>query len=236
MERFVTKQSAVFYTFVGLSAALFAIAPYMVFAYAPAEPVMGFIQKIFYFHVPCAWLMFLGAILSGIASGFFLATGGRRGGALSLAGAELAVLFGTLVMITGPLWAKGAWGHYWVWDVRLTTSALLYLTFIAVLVARRFSGTAGTRVAAGLALFGAINVPFVYVSVKIWSTVHPKTTVVPTLGAEMRLAFFVSLAAFNFLFLALLWLRLRTEHAKQELDEVMMALEEAEMLQQGTSR
>lgn len=211
-----------------LAAAGFVVAPYLVFFVAPTEPTMGFIQKIFYFHVPCAWAMFLGAILSGVGGGMYLFSRGRRGAALTLAGAELATLFGLLVMITGPLWAKVAWGHYWVWDVRLTTSALVFLTFIAVLVARRYSGATSARVAAGLALFGAVNVPFVYISVRIWNTIHPKTSVVPTLGPKMRLAFFISLAAFTFLALALLWLRLGVEGLRDKLDRVMLSLDEAE--------
>ncbi|MBW2734167.1 MAG: cytochrome c biogenesis protein CcsA [Deltaproteobacteria bacterium] len=206
----------------------FAIAPLLVFIVAPIEPMQGFIQKIFYFHVPCAWSMFLGGILSGIGGGLYLFTRGKRGEALTLVGAELAVLFGLLVMTTGPLWARVAWGHYWVWDVRLTTSALVFLTFIAVLVGRRFSGVAGPKVAAGLALFGAINVPFVYISVRIWSAIHPKTSVVPTLTGKMRLAFFVSLATFTLLFALIMWIRLRIHHSEQRLDTVMLNLQEAE--------
>lgn len=222
------NKSPLFILLCVLAAAGFAVAPYLVFVVAPTEPTMGFIQKIFYFHVPCAWSMFLGAILSGIGGGVYLATRGRRGASLTLAGAELAVAFGSLVMLTGPLWGKVAWGHYWVWDVRLTTSALVFLTFIAVLVARKYSGSTSARVAAGMALFGAVNVPFVYVSVRIWNTVHPKTTVVPTLTGNMKLAFFVSLAAFTCLTLALLWLRLGTEGLRERLDNVMLSIDEAE--------
>jgi heme exporter protein C len=210
------------------AAAGFAVAPYLAFFVAPTEPVQGFIQKIFYFHVPCAWSMFLGAILSGIGGGMQLMSGGKRGASLSLVGAELAVLFGTLVMTTGPLWARVAWGHYWVWDARLTTSALVYLTFVAVLLARRYSGDMNKKVAAGLALLGAVNVPFVYLSVRVWKTIHPKDTVVRTLGPNMKLAFFISLAAFTAIFFVLLWLRMRLERSRAQLDELVISLEETE--------
>ncbi len=237
MMRSSVKHRWLFFLLCLLAAAGFAVAPYLVFFVAPTEPTMGFIQKIFYFHVPCAWSMFLGAILSGVGGGLYLFSRGKRGGPLLLAGAELAVVFGLLVMITGPLWARIAWGHYWVWDVRLTTSALVFLTFIAVLVAKRYSGATSMRVAAGLALLGAINVPFIYISVRIWNTIHPKTSVVPTLDPRMRLAFFISLATFTFLAVVLLWLRLGVQDLHTRLDRVMLELDDAEAsLEAGAPR
>lgn len=222
------KKNIIFTALIIISLIGFLIAPYLIFVLAPVEPVQGFVQKIFYYHVPCAWSMFLGGILSGIGGGMYLFSRGEKGAGLTLAGAELSVTFGILVMTTGPLWAKIAWGHYWVWDVRLTTSALVFLTFIAVLVARKYSGSAGRKVAAGLALFGAVNIPFVYISVKVWNTIHPKTSVVPTLTGNMKLAFFISLASFTLLTIILLWLRLGVESLKEKLDQTILELQEAE--------
>lgn len=215
-----------FYLLCLATAAGFALAPYLVFIVAPQEPTMGLIQKVFYFHVPCAWAMFLGALLAGGAGARYLFTAGRQGEALGTAAAELAVLFGLLVLITGPLWAKVAWGHYWVWDVRLTTMLLLFLIFVAVLLARRYSGPRSKQVAAALALFGAADVPLIYVSVRIWNTIHPKTSVVPGLSGPMRLAFFVSLGTFTLLFVLLLWLRLQVERSQAVLDDLLVAAEE----------
>ncbi|MBK8481369.1 MAG: cytochrome c biogenesis protein CcsA [Proteobacteria bacterium] len=219
-------RSPVFYLLALCTALGFAVAPYLIFVVAPQEPTMGLIQKVFYFHVPCAWAMFLGAVLAGGAGARYLFTGGRQGEALGTAAAELAVLFGLLVLITGPLWAKVAWGHYWVWDVRLTTMLLLFLIFVAVLLARRYSGPRSKQIAAALALFGAADVPLIYISVRIWNTIHPKTSVVPTLSGSMRLAFFVSLGAFTLLFFMLLWLRLLVERSNGALDELLVAAEE----------
>jgi len=220
------KGSSLFYALCLAVAVGFGIAPYLVFFVAPVEPVQGFIQKIFYFHVPCAWSMFLAAFVCAFGGGVYLFRGRRWGDALSAAGAELTVVFGLLVLITGPLWAKKAWGHYWVWDVRLTTVFVLFLVFVAVLLARRYGGPANRRIAAGLALFGAADVPLVYISVKLWRTIHPETTVVRSLPAGMRLAFFVSLILFTCLFLLLLWIRVRLEQSRNRLDDVTIMVAE----------
>lgn len=215
-----------FHALIALCGLGFVAAPYLVFRVAPTEVAQGLIQKIFYFHVPCAWAMFLAALLTAVGGIAYLFRRRRWGDELGAAGAELTVLFGLLVLITGPLWARKAWGSYWVWDVRLTTVLLLFLIYCGVLVARRFAGTAGRRVAAGLAIFGAADVPLIYISVKLWRTIHPETTVVRSLPAGMLAAFAVSLAVFTALFVALLWIRLRLERSRGQLDELALAAAE----------
>jgi len=193
---------------------------------APLEAQMGFIQKIFYFHVPSAWVMFLGAFLCAGGSIAYLFRGSERGDRLAVASAELTVLFGVCVLITGPIWARKAWGAWWQWDVRLTTSLLLWLVFVAYLFARRYGGPGARKLAAGLALFGAADVPLIYISVSIWRTIHPKTTVVKTLGAGMRAPFWASMLTITALFLLLLELRLALERARARLDEAHLAVED----------
>jgi heme exporter protein C len=193
---------------------------------APLEASMGFVQKIFYFHVPCAWVMFLGAFLCAGGSIAYLFRGSERGDRLAVASAELTVLFGACVLVTGPLWARKAWGAWWQWDVRLTTSLLLWLVFVAYLFARRYGGPGAKKLAAGLALFGAADVPLIYISVSIWRTIHPKTTVVKTLGAGMRGPFWASFLTITALFLVLLELRLALERARARLDEAHLAVED----------
>lgn len=220
------RRDIVFLLLCLLGAAGVLIAPYLVFFTAPVLPELGFIQKIFFFHVPSAWAMFLGAFVCAAGSAAYLFKGRRWGDELAAAAAELTVLFGVLVLTTGPLWARKAWGHYWVWDVRLTTVFVLFLIFIAVLLARRYGGTASRRIAAGLALFGAADVPLVYISVKLWRTIHPQTTAVGSLHPDMRPAFFVSLALFTVLFVALLLIRLNLERTRSRLDELSVAIAE----------
>jgi heme exporter protein C len=212
-----------------LAAVGFVVAPFLIFFVAPTEPIMGFVQKIFYFHVPCAWAMLLGAVCCGVGGGVYLFRRSQWAAELCTASAGLTVLFGTLVLITGPLWAKVAWGHFWVWDVRLTTVLILYLIFVAVLITRRLSGPSGQKIAAGLALFGAIDVPLIYVSVKIWKTIHPDNSVVASLHPGMKPAFFLSLATFTLVYVILLWLRLRLERSRHRLDQIYVAVQEREL-------
>lgn len=219
-------RSPLFYALVALCTVGFFVAPYLVFQVAPLEPTMGAIQKIFYFHVPCAWAMFLSALVCAVGAGAYLFRGRTWGDALCAAAAELTVVFGVTVLITGPLWAKKAWGHYWVWDVRLTTVFVLFLVFIGALLVRRYGGPARRRIAAGLALFGAADVPLIYISVMLWRTIHPDATVVWTLGPSMKLAFFVSLALFTLLYALLLWIRLDLERCQGRIDAAAVAAAE----------
>jgi heme exporter protein C len=210
-----------------LSALGLAIAPHLILN-APTEASMGFVQRIFYFHVPIAWLTFLATFVSAGGAAAYLFKGSERGDRVAVAGAELTVLFGACMLVTGPLWARKAWGTYWVWDVRLTTALLLWLIFVAFLFTRRYGGPGGKKLAAGLALFGAVDVPLIYVSVAIWRTIHPKATVVKTLAPGMRLPFWLSLATFTVFFFVLLEMRLRLERARGKLDEVHLLVEDHE--------
>ncbi len=101
-----------------------------------------------------------------------------------MAAAELTVLYGLIAMVTGPLWARKAWGVWWVWDARLTMSLLMWMIFVSYLLLRTYGGPGSEKLSAGLAVFGMANAPFVYISVNVWRTLHPKTTVVPTLPVD----------------------------------------------------
>lgn len=195
-------------------------------AAAPREATMGFVQKIFYFHVPCAWLTFLSAFVCAGGSAAYLFKNSHKGDAMAVAAAELTVMFGLCVLVTGPLWARKAWGAWWQWDVRLTTSLLLWLIFVAYLFARRYGGPGAKKLAAGLALFGAADVPLIYVSVSIWRTIHPKTTVVSTLAPGMRGAFWASMATFTLFYFVLFGMRYGLERARLRLDELHVLAED----------
>ena len=207
------------------AALLFAGAPFMI-ARAPYESTMGLIQKVFYFHVPSAMVSFASAFVCGIASAFFLFGKRRSADQLAAAAAELTVVFGLIVLVTGPIWARKAWGVWWQWDARLTSSLVLWMIFVAYLLLRRFGGYGSEKLAAGVALFGMANVPFVYWSVNVWRTLHPKTTVVPSLGPGMRDAFWWCAVAFLVLYLALLAARVRLERDRAELEELYLALDD----------
>ena len=208
----------------GLSAILFAGAPFMIVS-APYESTMGLVQKIFYFHVPTAMVMFLSAFVCGISSAVFLFANKRTADRLAVAAAELTALFGLVVLVTGPLWARKAWGVWWQWDARLTSSLVLWMIFLAYLILRKYGGPGSEKLAAGVAMFGMANVPFVYWSVNVWRTIHPKTTVVPTLGPGMREAFWWCALAFLLFYVALLMARAELEHQRARLDALYLELE-----------
>ena len=204
---------------------LFGYAPFLI-VNAPYEATMGLVQKIFYFHVSTAITMFVAAFTCGIASAIFLF--GRRPGAdrVAVAAAELTVLLGLIVLVSGPLWARKAWGVWWQWDARLTSTLVMWLVFQAYLLLRRYGGPGSEKLSAAVGLFGAALVPFVYWSVNVWRTVHPNTNVVPTLAPSMRGPFLWSLAAFLVLYVLLLAVRTALEARRARLDDLYLALED----------
>ena len=136
-----------------ISAVMFAGAPILI-AGAPYESTMGLVQKIFYFHVPSWIVMFLAVFICGFSSAIYLFKERPAADRLAVASAELAVLFGLMGLMTGPLWAIKAWGVWWQWDARLTMALILELIFIAYILLRTYGGPGSEKLAAGLALFG----------------------------------------------------------------------------------
>ncbi len=217
----VARSDVFFTTAVVITAGLFGMALYQIFFVAPVEVVMGIVQKIFYFHVPSAYVMYIGATVCFVGSAWYLATGNLKGDALAHAGGEIAVAFGAIVLITGPLWARNAWGTYWTWDPRLTTTLLALLIYIAYLVLRAFGGDgeAERKFAAALGILGIADMPIIHYSVRKWSGQHP--TVINKGGGgiapEMVPALLWSLAAFTMLAVVLIWVRARGEILAQRL-------------------
>jgi heme exporter protein C len=204
---------------------MLAYSPVIV-AHAPYESTMLLVQKIFYYHVPSWFAMFTGVFICGFASAVYLFKGRPDADRLAASAGELAVLFGLMGLVTGPLWGRKAWGVWWQWDARLTMALLLELIFIAYLLVRKYGGPGAEKLAAAMAVFGMANVPFVYVSVNIWRTVHPPTTVVPTLKTGMFGAFWFCVVTFMLLFALLLMVRLHLERQRASVDELYLADEE----------
>lgn len=207
-----------------LAAGMFAVAPFIINA-APNEATMGLVYKIYFFHMPSAWMFLTAAIVAGVASARFLFLKRPTADGWAIAAAELTVLFGAFTLITGPLWARRAWGVWWQWDARLTSSLLLFLIFIAYLLLRRYGGPGSDKLGAGMALFGMVNVPFIYVSVNYWRTIHPPTSVVPSLPVEMGIPLWFCVTAFTLLFIVLLRMRARLEHQRARVEALYLAEE-----------
>lgn len=208
----------------GVCGLMFAAAPILI-ANAPYESTMGLVQKIFYVHLPSAWMFLLGAIICGVASVRYLFKGDARQDRLAWAAAELVVIFGAITLITGPLWARKAWGVWWQWDVRLTSSLMGWMVAVAYMILRRYGGPGSDKLAAGLALFGMANVPFVYISVNYWRTIHPTTNVVPTLPTSFGLPLWFSAVTFLLLFILLLRVRVRLEEQRARLDALYLSMD-----------
>ena len=211
---------------------LFAIAGFIfmtapiVIVRVPYESTMGLVQKVFYFHMPPAMLMLVSAIFCGVVSAVFLVKKRPVYDWMGYAAAELTVLYGAMAMVTGPLWARKAWGVWWVWDPRLTLSLLMWMVFVSYLLLRRYGGAGSEILAAGLALFGMATSPFVYLSVNIWRTIHPLTSVVPTLPVDFAFPLWYSFTGFLFLYVALMMLRMSVEQQRATLDRLYLESEE----------
>ena len=214
-----------------LTGVLLATAVVLIYR-APVELQMGISQKIFYFHVPSAYAMYIGFFTAAIASAVYLIKGSDRAESVAIAGAEVGVLFCIIVLTSGPLWARKAWGVWWTWDPRLTTTLLAGMVFLAYLMLRGFAGpSAGTterKFAAGLAIFGILDLPVIHYSVQRWRGQHP--TVITNKGGGldpgMYPALYVSFAAFTALVVLMLILRSRQERLAFQVEELRQTLSE----------
>jgi heme exporter protein C len=218
MPRWFTAAAAVCFL-------MFVVSPVLI-ANAPFESTMGLVQKIFYYHMPSAAVFLFAALLCGYQSVRFLISRDRRHDRLAWAAAEVLVLFGAITLVTGPLWARKAWGVWWQWDVRLTSSLMGWMIGVAYLLVRKYGGPGSDKLAAGLALFGMANVPFIYISVNYWRTIHPTTNVVPSLPVSMGVPFWFCFTAFMLLFVLLLKLRVRLEEHRARVDDLYLAVED----------
>lgn len=212
---------------VGLVVAVvfFVRAPFLIDA-APYESTMGLIQKIFYFHVPAAITTFASTFVCGIASVIFLIRRRPLADHVAYAAAELTVVFGLIVLVTGPIWARKAWGVWWQWEARLTMTLILWMVYVSYLLLRRFGGVGAEVLAAAVGLFGMALVPFIYWSVNIWRTLHPTTNVLPTLPPEMASVLGWCVTGFFLLYFVLLIARVRLEAARAGLEEAFVASED----------
>jgi heme exporter protein C len=211
--------------FLGIALVMFGWAPFMI-EHAPFEASMGAVSKIFYFHAPSAMVLLLSAFVAGGASVAYLIRRRRLADHIALAAAELAIVFGIITLVTGPMWARKAWGVWWVWEARLTITLVMWMVFIAYLLLRRFGGTGSEMLAAAVSVFGMALVPFVYWSVNVWRTMHPTTSVIPSLPPSMRGPFWFCVGAFVCLYVALLLIRVRLEQNAAALEDAYLALEE----------
>ncbi len=206
-----------------VTVALLGLTSYLALAVAPTEQTMGDVQRIFYYHVPSGWVAFLCFFINFAASVAYLAKKSPASDAWAAASAEVGVVFCTVLLITGPLWARPVWGIWWTWDSRLTTTLVLWLIYVSYLVLRRFAAGGQTQVlAAAFAVFGFVDVPIVYMSIRWFRTQHPS----PVMGGgansglapAMLHVFLANLAAFTIMGFVFLVLRYKLQMSEQALE------------------
>ena len=199
-----------------LTSLLFSYLIYFIFLRVPVAQIEagGLTQKIFYFHMPSAYAMYLSGFVCFVASAAYLVKPTDKRDAWARAGAEVAVAFGLFLLISGPLWAKKAWGVYWAWEPRLVTTMLSVLIYVAIVVLRAFAGEgeAERKFAAALGVLGTVNLPIIHYSVQKWGGMHPE--VVGKSGGglkhpDMKTALVLGLLVMTLLAALLLWQRAR---------------------------
>jgi len=189
------------------------IALYFAFIYAPTEAVMGAVQRIFYFHVSSAWIAFFAFFVTFICSIVVLISNNLFYDDIAESSAEIGVIFCTIVLITGPIWAKPAWGKWWTWDPRLTTTLILWFIYIGYIMLRQFVDEEDKKAkfAAALGIIGFIDVPIVFLSIRWWRTIHPNVLQEGGGGLhpDMLTALIVCVVAFTLLYVSMLMKRVK---------------------------
>ena len=209
-----------------LTLAGLVVSIYMIFLYAPEEMTMGEVQRIFYVHVPAAWVSLIGFLIIFIASIVYLWTRTQFSDELAQATAEVGFIFCTCVLVTGPLWAKPAWGIWWTWDARLTLTFLLWLLYVAYLMLRNYMVNPGraASLCAVVGIIGFVDVLIDYMAIRWWRTQHPQPVILggPGSGLDPRMlaTLLVSWGVFTLLFFLLLRMRLRLAGLRRELSEI----------------
>jgi len=205
-----------------VTAGLLTFALYEALVVAPTEQTMGDVQRIFYYHVPSAWTAFLLFFINFGASLVYLIKRNTKADILALVSAEVGVVFCTVVLVTGPIWARPVWGIWWTWDMRLTLTLVLWLIYVSYLVLRRFSsGSQTPLIAAVLAIFGALDVPLVYFSIWYFRTQHPSPVIGRGGELDPRMAhvLLINWLAFSCSAFLVCWSRYRLEQVKRDVDE-----------------
>jgi heme exporter protein C len=194
------------------------VALYFAFIYAPTEMIMGEVQRIFYFHLASAWTGLLSFFFVFLGGAFYLWSKKPAYDYFAHAAVELGILFMSIVLITGPIWAKPVWGAWWTWDPRLTSTFVLWLIFVAYLMLRSSlkDHPAVRTYAAVYGIIGFIDVPIVWMSIHWWRTIHPKVISAQKIALEPRMWTSVLVCFITMILLYTVLIRLRMNLLKME--------------------
>ena len=205
------------------------LALYAIFFYAPVEKTMGLVQKIFYIHVPAAFIAFLAFFITFAASILYLVKKDNQWDLIALCSAEIGIIFCTIVLVTGPIWAKPVWNVWWTWDPRLTTTLILWFIYVAYLMLRGVVGeNKKANFSAVFGIIGFVNVPLTFFAIRLWRTIHPVmiTSRGINISGPMKDTLALTFSAFCLLFIFLLLTRMRLEKMKRATENVIAMFEE----------
>ena len=212
-------------TIVGaMAGVLLLVDLYLIFMVAPTDANLGNVQRVFYVHVPIALMSFLAFFIVFVGSVMYLIKRSNRWDSMALAAGEVGVVFVSLALVTGVIWAKPVWNVWWTWEPRLTTTLVLWLIYVGYLMVRAYAPNRPKAAvyAAVVGIIGFIDVPIVYYSVQWWRSIHPQQVVGPladsgSLNSTMYLVLLISMLAFLFLTAWLVLERMAVRDAEDEL-------------------
>ena len=216
---------------VAITGVMMLVNLYLIFMVAPTDSVLGHVQRVFYFHVPIAIMSFLAFFVVFIGSLMYLIKRTPKWDAVAHASAEVGVVFVTLALLTGIIWARPVWDTWWTWEPRLTTTMILWLIYVAYLMVRSYapSQSKGAIYAAVVGIIGFIDVPIVYYSVVWWRSIHPSPVVGPfaqsdALDGTMALILLYSLITFIFFFAYMIVERMELRKTEEALGRIRFTL------------
>ena len=206
--------------------AALAVFAYFAFVFAPEDELQGAMQRIFYIHVPSAWICFVGFGVTFASSIAYLSSRKERWDTIAASSAEIGTLFTTVVLATGMMWGHAIWGVYWTWEPRLTSFLVLWLMYLGYLAVRAYvpDPARRARFSAVIGIIAFIDVPIIYLSVNWWRTLHPQQVIItgdgPHMPGAMVIALMVGLTTFSLVYVYLMRLRLDVARLATQLEEI----------------
>jgi len=215
-----------------VSVILFLAAVYVALIFAPIEAVMGWVQKVFYFHVATAWVGMMGFMVAGVAGAIYLWKKDLKWDIVEVAAVEISMVFFGITIVLGSIWARPIWNTWWTWDPRLTTAAITMLVYAAYMMLRQGIEEPERRARFGAVytILGFVAVPITFISIRLLRTIHPVVIGNNAGGGEgsfamtgdMRIAFFFSLFVFTVLFIDFLWHRIRMGQLADKVEQLRL--------------
>ena len=219
--------------FTFITALAMVVAFVLIAAYAPADKSMGVSQKIFYLHVPVAWVALLAFLVIFVCSIMYLVKGNVLYDNIARSSAKIGFMFNSLMLLTGSIWGKAVWGVWWTWDPRLTTSLILWFIYLCYILVRNssFEEERGAKFASVIGIIGFADIPVIAVSTTLWQTLHPSELIFQGgLTVPMLVTLIICVIAFTLFYVLLMTITISIHKMEGLVSEMEIAgnLEEGE--------